>query len=105
LKLGIFQHLRIPSAEHFGMSDYQDYIGQVDYYRAILQIRHARRVKGYSVRFDDKTKRIVTHHLSQVREIILKLEVDDWKKESLLTCVIPILRKADSLGIPKSPAT
>ncbi len=87
LQLGILQDTPIPLAENLTLSTYQDFRGQVDHYRTTLQIRHARRAKGYSVRFDAKTKRIVSHHIAQVREIIIKLEVDDWKKESLLTCL------------------
>jgi hypothetical protein len=68
LQLGILQDIEIPSAENMKTSRYQDFLGQVDYYRTTLQIRHARRAQGYIVRFDAKTKRIVTHHLEQVRE-------------------------------------
>lgn len=95
LQLGILQRFEIPSAENMKTSTYQDFLGQVDYYRTTLQIRHARRAQGYSVRFDAKTKRIVTHHLEQVREIILKLEVDDWKKESLLACLNNLQAEVD----------
>jgi len=95
LQLGILQNIEIPPAENMTTSTYQDFLGQVDYYRTTLQIRHARRAQGYSVRFDAKTKRIVTHHLEQVREIILKLEVDDWKKESLLACLNNLQAEVD----------
>jgi hypothetical protein len=95
LQLGILQNFHIPFAEDLTTSVYQDFRGQVDDYRTKFQIRHARRVKGYSVRFDAKTKRIVSHHLAQVREIIIKLEVDDWKKESLLTCLSNLQAEVD----------
>lgn len=87
LQLSIADELQVPSAQNFSPTHYQDFTGKIDHVRTVLFIRHARRSKGYSVRFDAKTKRIVTHHLNQVREIILVLEVDDWKKESLLTCL------------------
>jgi len=87
LQLGIADTLSIPRAEDLTYSHFRDFRGHVDHYRTALQIRHARRSQGYSVRFNDKTKRIITHHLKQVREIILKLEVDDWKKESLLAAL------------------
>jgi hypothetical protein len=94
LQLGILENFHIPSAEVLSISDYQEFRGQVDGYRTKIQIRHARRVKGYSVRFDT-SKRIVSHHLAQVREIIIKLEVDDWKKESLLTCLNNLQTEVD----------
>jgi hypothetical protein len=95
LQLDILKEFRIPFAEDLTISAYQEFRGQVDGYRTKLQIRHARRVKGYSVRFDAKTKRIVSHHLAQVREIIIKLEVDDWKKESLLACLNNLQAEVD----------
>jgi hypothetical protein len=95
LQLDVLQNFRIPSADGLSTSDYQEFRGQVDAYRTKLQIRHARRAQGYSVRFDAKTKRIVNHHLAQVREIIIKLEVDDWKKESLLACLNNLQAEVD----------
>src|ERR1043166_2742924 len=96
LKLDILEEQsRIPSAENFSLSDYRDFIGQVDYHRTVFQLRQARRAKGFSVRFDNNTKRIITHHLNQVRELILSLEVDEWKKESLLTCLNNLQAEVD----------
>jgi hypothetical protein len=95
LQLGIFQEFKIPKAENLSLSDYQDFRGQVDHYRTTLQIRHARRAKGYSVRFDQKTRAIVNHHLTQVRDILVKLEIDSWKKESLLSCLNNLQAEVD----------
>ena len=95
LQLSIFEDFRIPLAENLTISAYQDFRGQVDHYRTTLQIRHARRSKGYSVRFDAKTKRVVSHHLAQVREIIVRLDVDDWKRDSLLTCLNNLQTEVD----------
>lgn len=87
LSLGIANELQVPSAENLSYSDFRDFRGKVDYYRTAIQIRHARRAQGYSVKFDDKTKRIISRHLQQIREIIIKLEIDEWKRESLLTAL------------------
>jgi hypothetical protein len=87
LQLGILHDIPIPSAEDFSLSDYRNFLGQVEHYRTAFQIRHARRESGYSVRFDDRTRRIVNHHLAQIRELIQKLEVDEWRKDSLLNCL------------------
>jgi hypothetical protein len=95
LELDIASELEIPAADNFDLSDYRDFIGKIDYYRTALNIRHARRQKGYSVQFDAKTKRKITHYLGQVREIIIVLEVDDWKKESLLNCLNNLQSEVD----------
>jgi hypothetical protein len=95
LQLGILHDFPIPSAEDFSLSDYRNFLGQVEYYRTAFQIRHGRRNSGYSVRFDDKTRRIINHHLAQIREIILKLEVDEWKRDSLLNCLSALQTEVD----------
>jgi hypothetical protein len=95
LQLGILQDLSIPSADDLTEARFRDFQGQVDYYLTAFQIRQARRNKGYSVRFDDKTKRILNHHLTQMREIITKLEIDEWKRESLLACLNNLQAEVD----------
>jgi hypothetical protein len=79
--------LHIPRANDFDLSDYQEFRGKIDYYKTAFQIRYARRAKGYSVAFDEKTRTIIKHHLKQLVEIVRKLEIEDWKKESLLNCL------------------
>jgi hypothetical protein len=95
LQLGIFQDAPFPNAENFSLSDYQNFIGQVDYWRTIFSVRNARRNSGYSVRLDDKTRTIINHHIGQIREIIQKLEVDEWKRESLLNCLSALQVEVD----------
>jgi hypothetical protein len=87
LELAGLEELEIPAAANFSMNIYDDFKGQIDYYRTAFRIRYGRRAKGYSVRFDQKTKIKISHHLQQIREIITKLEVDDWKREALMRCL------------------
>jgi hypothetical protein len=42
-------------------------------------------VQGYSVQFDPTTKAKVHHLLNQVREIFTKLEIDEKKREALIS--------------------
>jgi hypothetical protein len=87
LQLGILHDVPMPNAEDFSISDYRNFLGQVDYWRTVFSVRHARRSSGYSVRFDARTRSIINHHLGQIREIIQRLEVDEWKRDSLLNCL------------------
>lgn len=48
-----------------------------------MQIRRARRVQGYSVRFDRATKEKLRHHLEQIRVLVDKAELGETKKEAL----------------------
>lgn len=95
LQLGILHDFAIPDAQDFAISDYRNFTGQVDHWRAAYSVRQARRNSGYSVRFDDKTRTIINHHISQIREIIQKLEVDEWKKDSLLNCLDALQKEVD----------
>ncbi|MGH7494727.1 MAG: hypothetical protein ACREOO_20335 [bacterium] len=48
-----------------------------------LHIKHARRLKQYSVAFNPATKAKLRHHLGQIRDTVDKLEVSNAKKEAL----------------------
>jgi hypothetical protein len=75
----------IPKIENVDFHTYQNFSKRVKHYRTRLEIRHGRRVQGYSVQFDPTTKAKVHHLLNQVREIFTKLEVDEKKRESLIS--------------------
>lgn len=74
---------KIPRIQDVSFHTYAEFGKDVEHYRTGLQIRHARRSKGYSVRFDGATKEKIRHHLDQLRGIIDKLEVNAGKKEAL----------------------
>ncbi|MCK1391623.1 hypothetical protein [Bradyrhizobium sp. 1] len=75
----------VPRIENVDFSTYQFFSKRVKHYVTRLQIRHGRRIQGHSVRFDLSAKTKVHHLLAQVRDIFLKLEVEEKKRESLLT--------------------
>jgi hypothetical protein len=75
----------VPRIENVDFQTYQNFSKRVKHYRTRLEIRHGRRVQGYSVRFDAPTKAKVHHLLAQVREVFSKLEVDEAKREALLS--------------------
>jgi hypothetical protein len=74
---------RVPVIASVDYDTYLNFSKDVKHYRTILEIRHGRRVQGYSVRFDETTKEKVRHHLKQLRGIFDKLEVDESKREVL----------------------
>jgi hypothetical protein len=75
----------IPKIEDVDFHTYQNFSKRVKHYTTRLEIRHGRRIQGYSVRFDVTTKTKLHHLLSQVREIFLKLEIDEPKREALVS--------------------
>jgi hypothetical protein len=95
LQLGILHDFTIPDAADFTIDHYRNFLGLVDHWRAAFSVRHARRSSGYSVRFDTKTRTIINHHLAQVRELIQKLEVEEWKRDSLLNCLNALQAEVD----------
>jgi hypothetical protein len=96
LQLGIFIDYEIPRAENLTEQEYRDFCGMVEHYVTTIRIRLSRRNKEYSVRFDSKTKRIISHHIAQIREIIIVLEVDDWKREALLSRLNDLQNEVDT---------
>jgi hypothetical protein len=62
-----------------------DFAKDLTHYRTVLQIRRSRRDQGYSVQFDSAAKRKVHHHLDQILEIFNKLEIEDTKRDKLIS--------------------
>jgi hypothetical protein len=75
----------VPSIENVTYNTYLDFNKDVMHYRTVLRIRKSQRRQGYSVQFDETAKRKVHHHLDQVLEIFNKLEVEDTKRERLVS--------------------
>jgi hypothetical protein len=61
----------------------------------MLEIRHGRRVQGYSVRFDAATKVKVQHHIEQLRRIFEKLEIEIDKREALFDRLNELQKEVD----------
>ena len=75
----------MPSIENVSYNTYLDFNKDVMHYRTVLRIRKSQRRQGYSVQFDETAKRKVHHHLDQVLEIFNKLEVEEAKREKLIS--------------------
>jgi deoxyribodipyrimidine photolyase-like uncharacterized protein len=75
----------VPSIENVNYNTYLDFNKDVMHYRTMLRIRNGQRTQGYSVQFDETAKRKVHHHLDQVLEIFNKLEIEDTKREKLIS--------------------
>ena len=85
----------VPEIQNVSYHTYANFSKDVEHYRTGLQIRRARRSKGYSVRFDAATKEKLRHLLEQVREIVEKLEVNENKKDVLLKRLNDFAKEVD----------
>jgi hypothetical protein len=74
----------VPEIQNVDYSTYLNFSKDVKHYRTRLEIRHGRRIQGYSVHFDAPTKLKVQHHIEQLRDIFGKIDVEQRKKEALL---------------------
>ncbi|SFM50664.1 hypothetical protein SAMN05216573_102174 [Bradyrhizobium sp. Rc3b] len=75
----------VPSIEDVNFNTYLNFNKDVMHYCTMLRIRRSQREQGYSVQFDETARRKVHHHLDQVLDIFQKLEVDDRKREKLIS--------------------
>jgi hypothetical protein len=64
----------VPSIQQVDFNTYAEFGKDVQHYRTTLQIRQARRNRGYSVRFDSTTKQKIRHHIEQLRVIVERLD-------------------------------
>jgi len=103
LGLNTLKNWSTPAAPSFSVELYQNFLSDVEHYRTTLEIRHSRRNKGLTVRFDAVAKKRLRHHLTQIREFVDKLEVDDWKRDDLYKAInaleIEIDRDRAHLGV------
>ena len=70
----------VPDIENVSYQTYLNFSKDVRHYCTRLEIRHARRVQGYSVRFDTVAREKIHHFLKQVREIVERLEIGQDKR-------------------------
>lgn len=103
LELKVLENWVVPAAPNFSIGLYQNFLSDVAHYRTILEIRHSRRNKGLTVRFDATAKTKLRHYLTQIREFVDKLELDDWKRDdfykAITTLELEIDRDRSRLGI------
>lgn len=79
----------------FTIDVYRNFIGDVEHCRTILEIQHSRRDKGLTIRFDTTAKSKLRHHLTQIRDFVGKLEIDDWKRGDLLKAINALEQEID----------
>jgi hypothetical protein len=75
----------VPSIQDVEYNTYLNFNKDVMHYRTMLLIRRSQRQQGYSVRFDETARRKIHHHLDQVLEIFNKLEIEENKREKLIS--------------------
>jgi hypothetical protein len=85
----------IPPIQEIDFQTYQNFSKRVKHYTTRLEIRHGRRVQGYSVSFDATAKAKLHHLLNQIRELFAKLEIDDRKREALLSKLSDLEKEVD----------
>jgi hypothetical protein len=95
LGLDTLQNWNVPRATDFVIEYYQNFRSDVDHFRTILEIRHSRRNKGLTVRFDATAKAKLRHHLGQIREFVDKLELDDWKRDDFYRAISALESEID----------
>jgi len=86
---------QLPLIEDVNYQTYQNFSKDVEHYKTALKIRNARRVQGYSVQLDFATRQKLKHHIEQLREIFAKLEVDEKKREALLSKLVELQKEVD----------
>lgn len=103
LGLSVLGDWSVPAAPNFSIDLYRNFRSDVEHYRTTFEIRHSRRNKGLTVRFDATAKAKLRHYLTQIREIVDKLEVDDWKREDIYRAIqaleLEIDRARSRLGV------
>jgi hypothetical protein len=81
LGLGFANDLRVPAVGNLHWDSVRLFQGDLHHHLTRLNIRRARRDGGFSVKFDTTAKSKITHYITQIREMILRMELDDWKRE------------------------
>ena len=103
LHLEILKDWVLPSARDFDVETFRNFQLDVDHVLTILEIRHSRRNKGLTVRFDTAAKSKLRHYVTQIREFVDKLELDEWKRDDLYKAIsaleLEIDRDRSRLGI------
>jgi hypothetical protein len=82
-ELGLEFNLDVPAVGNLSWDTFRVFQGNLHHYLTSLHIRQSRRQSGLSVKFDAKAKKKISHYITQIRELITKMELDDWKREAL----------------------
>ena len=69
LELSIFDGYNVPILNHQIQAFYEQFLQDVDHFTVQIRMRHARRVRLYSVALDASTRRKIRHYLEQIKEM------------------------------------
>lgn len=83
LEIKYFDGFEIPDRRELIFDYYTEFVVKVDVFITSARITKARRLKGKSVALDVAAKERLRSLISQIREIVDRLEVDAAKKDSL----------------------
>lgn len=83
----------VPSIQEVSFQTYANFAKDVLNYCTRLEIRYGRRIQGFSVAFDAKTKSKVHHHINRIREIFTVLDLEERKREVYLGGSVLLSRK------------
>ena len=88
---------KVPSSSsyHHFYDEFQQFLSDVNHVTVKIQLKHARRTCLYSVAFDPKTKAIIRHHLTQIKEIVDKLDVPEKKRNALYRKISALENEVD----------
>lgn len=92
---GAVGNQKVPPIEDVTYQTYQNFSKDVEHYKTALKIRNARRVQGYSVQLNDVTREKLNHHIRQLRDTFLKLEVPEKKREALIGKLDELQKEVD----------
>jgi hypothetical protein len=102
LNLPILQEFPIPH-ENGAWEAYQNFSSEVDHYLVQINIRNARRIRGYSVAFDPVTKEKIRHYLSQIA-LAGEVDRDRTKYEAYAALAIEISNTTGTVARKLKPA-
>ena len=100
LDLDILRDWAVPSTSGQIFEVFGRFSADVDHYTVQVRIRHARRLKRYSVALDPNTKRKLRHHLSSFRETVDRLEIPAKKKDAFYKKIAALELEIDRTRLP-----
>jgi hypothetical protein len=86
---------QLPAVADTTYNTYVEFAKDIEHYKSRLKIRRARRIQGYSVKFDQTAKSKIHHHIKQLRTFFEKIEVSEAKRESLFNRLSDLENEVD----------
>jgi len=95
LQLDFAGGLQVPGVGNLSWDSFRIFQGDLLHYVTTLNIRRSRRDRGFSVKFDASAKSKISHYITQIRDLIARMELDDWKREALISRLIALQEEVD----------